>query len=168
VDKEKAAMPSDYYLKLDGIDGESQAADMEKTIELESWSFGAGSAASLGGKGLSAGKPSFSDFNCSFPLDTASPKILGNLTKGTHIATATFTGRKTGGDAKPYKYLEITMTKVFVTGFSLGGGSVGTPSASVSLAFEQIKYEYFAQDTGTGGVTSVGSATYDIKQVQAS
>ena len=161
-------MPSDYYLLIAGVNGESQAAGMTNNIELDSWNFGASSPADLGGKGLSAGKPSFSDFTCSFSLDAASYQILKDLCEGTHVATATFTGRKTGGGEQPYNYLVITLTKVFVSGFSTGGGSTGTPSASLSLAYEIIEYQYYTQDTSSGSVTLAGSATYDIKQVKAS
>jgi type VI secretion system secreted protein Hcp len=160
-------MPSDVYLKLDGVKGETQAEGMTDNIELAGWSFSAASPADLGGKGLSAGKPSFSDFSCSFALDSASHKLLQSLTKGTHIASAVFTGRKTGGDGKPYKYVEITMKPVFVSGFTTGGGSTGVPQANLTLAYEEIKYEYFTQDTSSGGVTSVGTADYDIKKVKA-
>ena len=161
-------MPSDYYLLINGVTGESQAQGMSNNIELDSWNFGASSPADLGGKGLSAGKPSFSDFTCSFSLDSASYQILKNLCEGTHAATATFTGRKTGGGANPYNYLVVTLTNVFVSGFSTGGGSTGTPSASLSLAYEQIQYQYYTQDTSSGSVTLAGQATYNIGQVAAS
>jgi len=160
-------MPSDYYIKIDGIKGESQAQDMSDNIECESWSFGMSNPASLGGKGLAAGKPSLSDFSFACALDAASYSIVADLTKGTHVASAVFTGRKTGGGGTPYKYLVVTMSNCFVTQFSTGGGSAGVPTASVGLAFEKIKYEYYTQDTSSGSVTLAGSATYDIKQVQA-
>lgn len=159
-------MPSDYYLKMDGINGESQAEGMSGNIELESWSFGVGAPADLGGKGLSGGKPSLSDFTFGFSLDSASYQILKDIYNGKPIATATFSGRKTGGGGTPYVYLKVTLTNCFCTGFSTGGGSGGVPSASLTLAFEKIEYEYFTQDTSTGGVTSAGTATYDIKQVK--
>lgn len=161
-------MPSDYYLLIKGIKGESQAADMADNVDLESWSWGCSNPASLGGKGLAAGKPSLSDFTCSFALEAGSPTMIADLTKGTHIDSATFTGRKTGGDGKPYKYLIITMTACFVTSFSTGGGSSGVPPASLSIAYEKIEYQYFTQDTKSGSVTLAGKATYDIKQVTAS
>lgn len=159
-------MPSDYYLKMDGINGESQAEGMKDNIELDSWSFGVGAPADLGGKGLSGGKPSLSDFTVGFALDSASYQILKDIYNGKPVATTTFSGRKTGGGGTPYVYLKITLTNCFVTGFSTGGGASGTPSASMTLAFEKIEYEYFTQDTATGGVTSAGTATYDIKQVK--
>ncbi len=160
-------MPSDYYLLITGIKGESQAADMTDNTELESWSWGASNPAALGGKGLAAGKPSLSDFTCSFALEAGSPAMVKDLVTGAHIASATFTGRKTGGDGKPYKYLIITMTNCFITSFSTGSGSSGVPPASLSIAYEKIEYQYFVQDTKSGAVSLAGKATYDIKQVQA-
>jgi len=160
-------MPSDYYLLIDKVKGETQAEDMKDNIELDSWSWGASNPAHISGQGLAAGKPSLSDFTCSFTLDAASPMIVNHLHKGTHLASATFTGRKTGGDGKPYKYLVITLTDVFVTGFSTGGGSQGVPPASLSLAYEEISYKYFTQDTKSGSVSLAGEAKYNIKQVKA-
>ena len=160
-------MASDYYLKIDGIKGESQAVDMTDYIELDSFSFGASSPADIGGKGMSAGKASLSEFSFSCPLDAASAFILKNLYSGKHISTASFVGRKTGGDGKPYKYLEVNFTNCFITNHSTGGGAQGVPTQSVSIAYEQIEYQYFTQDTSTGGVTGAGTATYHIGKVQA-
>jgi len=160
-------VPSDCYLKIDGVKGESQASDMADNIDLESWSFGATNAASLGGKGLAAGKASFADFSFSFSLEACSYQLLKNLAEGTHIKNAVFTGRKTGGKGKPVPYLVITMTHCYVTNFSTGGGSTGVPSASVTLAYEEIKFEYKTQDTATGATTTAGTATYDIKKVES-
>ena len=159
-------MPSDYYLLIAGVNGETQAQGMTNNIELESWSWGASNPCSLGGKGLAAGKPSLSDLTVSFGLEAASFAIVKDLVTGAHVASATFTGRKTGGGATPYNYLVITLTNCFITSFSTGGGSTGTPSASLSIAYEKIQYQYYTQDTAKGSVTLAGQATYDIKQVQ--
>ena len=160
-------MPSDYYLLIKGIKGESQAADMTDNIDLESWSWGASNPASLGGKGLAAGETIIERLYVQLCAGSRSRTMIANLTKGTHIDSATFTGRKTGGDGKPYKYLVITMTSCFITSFNTGGGSTGVPPASLSIAYEKIQYQYYTQDTKTGSVTLAGQATYDIKQVQA-
>ena len=160
-------MPSDYYLLIAGVTGESQAQKMTNNIELDSWSWGASSPPDLSGKGLSAGKPSCSDLSVSFSLDSASYQLVKNLMSGTHIPNATFTGRKTGGDGNPYKYLLITLTNCFITGFNTGGGSSGAVSAGMSIAYEKVQYQYYTQDSSSGSTTLAGSATYDIKQVQA-
>jgi len=160
-------MPSDAYLLVAGVNGESQATGMTNNIELDSWSWGASAPSDIGNKGMSAGKPHLSDFTCSFSLESASFQLIAALTKGTHIASATFTGRKTGGSGNPYAFLVITMTNCFVTAFSTGGGSSGTPSASLSISYEQIQYQYYTQDTSAGTVTLAGQATYNIAQVNA-
>jgi type VI secretion system secreted protein Hcp len=161
-------MASDYYLLIDGVQGESQAAGMTNYIELDSFSFGAHNSADVGGKGLSAGKASLSDFSFTCGLDSASYQILKSLYTGKHIATCTFVGRKTGGDAKPYTYLQVIMTNCFVTGHSTGGGAQGVPSQSVSIAYEQIEFQYYTQDTSSGSVQQAGAATYNIGAVQQS
>lgn len=155
-------MASDYYLLIDGINGESQNPNMPKNIELDSYSFGASNPADVGGKGLAAGKVSLSDFSFSCALDSSSWQIVQAMYKGTHIASAVFTGMKSGGGGSTYKYITITMTNCFITSHSTGGGSQGVPSQSVSIAYEQIEYEYFTQDTATGGTTSAGKTKYNI------
>jgi type VI secretion system secreted protein Hcp len=155
-------MASDYYLLIDGVNGESQNPNMAKNIELDSYSFGASNPADVGGQGLSAGKASLSDFSFTCALDSSSWQIVKNLYSGTHIASAVFTGMKSGGGGSTYKYITITMTNCFITSHSTGGGSQGVPSQSVSLAYEQIEYEYFTQDTSTGSTTSAGKGTYNI------
>jgi type VI secretion system secreted protein Hcp len=159
-------MPSDYYLKIDTVNGESQAVGMAKNIELDSFSFGASNPADIGGGGLSAGKCSLSDFSFSCALDSSSYQILSSLYAGTHIGTAVFTGRKSGGGGTPYNYLVVTMTNCYLTSQSTGGGSTGMPTQSCSIAYEQICFEYFTQDTSTGATKSAGTATYNIGQVQ--
>jgi len=163
-------MASDYYLLLNGVKGESQAQGMTDYIELDSFSFGASAPPDVSGStGLSGGKPSLSDFSFSCSLDKASPTILNNLYNGTHIADATFIGRKTGGGGTPYNYLEVTLTNCLVTSHATGGGGSGSmPTISCSLAYKKIQYQYFTQDTSTGGTTNAGSATYDIALVQQS
>ena len=118
-------MASDYYLLIDKINGESQAQGMAKNIELDSFSFGASNPADVGGGGLSAGKCSLSDFSFSCALDSSSFQMLTDLYAGTHIATCTFTGRKSGGGGNPYNYLVVTLTNCYITSQSTGGGSTG-------------------------------------------
>jgi type VI secretion system secreted protein Hcp len=158
-------MASDYYLKINNVKGESQAEDMSECIELDSFSFGASNPADIGGKGLSAGKCSLSDFSFSCAMDSASYQILKNLYRGTHIDSCTFTGRKAGGDAKPYKYLVATMTNCYITSHSTGGGSSGMPTQSASLAYEQIDFQYYTQDSKSGVTSLHGHATYNSAQV---
>lgn len=161
-------MASDYYLKIDGVKGESQAVGMADYIELDSFSFGASNPADVGGKGLSGGKASLGEFSGSCGIDEASYQVLRNLYTGTHINTVTFAGRKTGSTATPLTYLQVIMTNCFITQHHVSGGAVGIPNQSFSVAYEQIEYDYYTQDTSTGSVTLAGKATYNIGAVQQS
>jgi len=161
-------MASDAYLLIDGVKGESQAHGMTDNIELDSFSFGASNPADVGGGGLSAGKCSLSDFSFTCAVDQASYQILKALYTGQHIAKTTFSLRKSTGAANPYTYLSVVMTNCYLTSNSIGGGSQGVPSQSVSIAYEQIEYQYYTQNTSTGAVTQAGAATYNIGAVQQS
>lgn len=162
-------MASNYYLQIDGVNGESTSPGYEKQIELDSWSFGASSAANVSGGGLAAGIPSLSDFSCSFTMDSSSYQILGNLYKGAHIGTTTFSGTKVGGDQNAYLYLKVIMTNCFITSYATGGaGQDQTVSNSMSLAYEKIEFDYYTQDTSSGQVTQAGATTYDVAAGTAS
>jgi len=161
-------MANDAYLLIATVDGESVAQGMTNNIELDSFSFGASNPADVGGGGLSAGKCSLSDFSFTCAVDKASYQILKALYTGQHIATTTFSLRKSTGAATPYTYLQVTMTNCYITSNSIGGGSQGVPSQSVSIAYEQILYTYYTQDTSSGAVTQAGAATYNIGAVQQS
>jgi type VI protein secretion system component Hcp len=62
--------------------------------------------------------------------------------------------------------LQVIMTNCFITSHSTGGGGTGVPSQSFSLAYEQIQFQYYTQDTTNGQVTLAGSATYNVGAVQ--
>src|SRR5690606_41125739 len=87
---------ADYYLKIDTIEGESEAADFEKQMQIESWSFGASNAGSaVQGTGLGVGKVSLQDFHFVVLNGKASPQLFLACAKGNHIPQAILCCRKT-------------------------------------------------------------------------
>jgi type VI secretion system secreted protein Hcp len=155
-------MATDYFLKLEGINGESQDAKHKGEIQLETWNWGASNAASFGvGSGGGAGKVSMQDFHFTMPVNMASPKLMLACSTGEHIKTATLTARKAGGDQQ--EYFKITFSDVLVSSYNVSGHSADTlPSDSIGLAFSKIEYEYKPQkvDGTLDAATKVG---YDIK-----
>jgi type VI secretion system secreted protein Hcp len=156
----------DYYLKLEGIDGESQDAKHKNEIELLSWSFGAtqgGSFATAGGGGI--GKVSMHDFHFVKHVDKATPKLLLACANGEHITKATLIARKAGKEQQ--EYLKIMLSDVLVSGYSTSGnGQGGAPLDEISLNFAKIEVEYKEQkaDGSLGGIIKSG---YDLKQNKA-
>ena len=151
-------MAVDYFLKIDGIPGESTDSKHKDEIEVESWSWGAaqtGTAAKSGGGG--AGKVSMQDFHFSFPLSKASPKLMLACATGQHISNAALYARKAGKDQQ--EYLKVTFTDILVSSYQTGG-SAGEelPVDQVSINFSKIQIEYKEQkpDGSLGSTTTAG------------
>lgn len=153
-------MAVDYFLKLDGIEGESEDEKHKKEIQILSWNWGANNVSSVSGTGGSgAGKVSLSDFNIMTNFDKATPKFFKSVCAGTHIKTGTMTAIKAGGDGKPY--LKVDFKELFVTSLQISGSSE-VPTISVSFSYNEIKIDYSTQNE-QGNLTSTGPVTYDLK-----
>ena len=158
----------DYFLKIDGIPGESQDAKHKDEIQVLSFSFGESQAGTMAfGGGGGAGKVQMQDFHFMMNVNKASPKLFLNCATGNHIKSAVLTARKAGKDQQDY--LKVTFTDLLVSQFQTNGDAHANalPVDSISLNFAKIEIEYKVQNAdGTlGASTKVG---YDLKQMQAS
>jgi type VI secretion system secreted protein Hcp len=143
----------DFFLKLDGIDGESTDEAHIKWIPVESFSWGVSNPVTVGGAtgGAGAGKAVPSDFSLVIPVSSASPTIFLKLVTGQHINTATLSARKAGGRGSN-EFLKYDLDTVFVSSLTTeGGGDV--PMEQVSLRFIKIEVAYTPQrPDGSAGV----------------
>ena len=76
-------------------------------------------------------------------LDKATPKLFQAMCKGTHVATGTLSGVKSGADGKPF--MTIALKELFITSIQTSGSSE-VPMESVSFSYNEISIEYFQQD----------------------
>ena len=114
----------DYFLKLDGIKGESQDSKHKDEIDLESWSWGETQTGTFsGGGGGGAGKVSMQDFQFVMKVNTASPKLLKACASGEHIKNAVLTCRKAGKEQQ--EFLKIILSDVLVSSYHTGGSGNG-------------------------------------------
>jgi len=147
-------MAVEYYLELDGIQGESQKTGSENQIEIHSWSWGANNSSSVGfGTGSGTGKVSISSMNIMQDVDTASAKLFQKCCDGTHIANGKLHCWEAGGDNNKVEYLLYEMAEIFVDNVQWGGsGASGKPSETVSFSFNQVVITYYPQNAdGTKG-----------------
>ena len=110
--------PFEIFLKLDGIDGESQVSGHENEIEVLSWSWGAtnaGTTASGGGGG--AGKASFQDLHFTSSVHKGSTQLFLKCATGEHIKFGVLTVRKAGGTPQAFDYLKFVLTDVLVSSY---------------------------------------------------
>ena len=155
-------MATDYFLKLDGIEGESSQKEHENQIDLLSWSWGeSNSGSSAAGGGSGSGKVNMQDFSFAMKINKASPGLFKACANGVHIKEGTLTCRRAGKEPRPY--LTIKFTDCLVSSFQTGGSHGDeVPTDSISLNFSKIEYSYSPQKhDGTLG-TAIPAA-YDLK-----
>jgi type VI secretion system secreted protein Hcp len=155
----------DYFLKIDGIQGESKADKHKDEIDIQSFSWGAtqsGTFAAGGGGG--AGKVSMQDFHFTMPDNKASPALFLACAQGDHIKNATFVARKAGKEQQ--EFLKVTMSDVLVSSFQTGGsGGDIVPTDQISLNFAKIEVEYKEQDAA-GKLLGQVKKWFDLKSVK--
>jgi type VI secretion system secreted protein Hcp len=157
---------SDYFLKLEGIEGESTDAKHGKEIEVLSWSFGSTQTGTHGhGSGGGAGKVHMQDFHFTMKVNKASPKLFLACATGEHIKKAVLTCRKAGKEQQ--EYLKYTFENCLVSTYQTGGSGSSdiVPTDQISLNFEKIEQEYKEQkpDGTLGGGIKAG---YDLAKNQ--
>jgi len=155
-------MPSDIFLKMDPIKGESQDTKHKDEIDIQNWSIGASQTGAFGsGGGGGAGKVSFQDLHLTHYVDRASPDLMKACATGQHFDKAVLTVRKAGGkDA--LEYLKITLKDVLVSSWQPGGSShEELIPESITLNFRKIEYEYTVQ-TDKGGAGTSTTVTWDV------
>jgi type VI secretion system secreted protein Hcp len=158
----------DYFLKLDGIDGESGDTKFAKNIQLESWSWGESNSGSFGshGTGGGAGKVSMQDFHFVMLMNNASPTLSQKCATGEHIKTAELNCRKAGGTGQVF--LTIKLSDVLVSSYQTGGSAHGeiVPTDQISLNFAKIEMAYGKQDTAGKVASQDQKMGYDLVKNQ--
>ena len=139
----------DYFLKLDGIPGESVDSKHKGEIDVLSWSWGESQPAPMSpGGGGGTGKVAMTDLHVSANLSKASPQLLLACAAGTHIKGAVLTGRK-GGKAQG-EFLTFSLSDVLVSAYQTGGATAEAPLDSISLSFSKIEMTYREQSAKGG------------------
>jgi type VI secretion system secreted protein Hcp len=137
----------DYFLKIEGISGESVDSKHKGEIELESFSWGETqlAPASGAGSGAGAGKVQMQDLHFVSRINKASPRLMLACASAKHLKEAILTARKAGKAAQ--EFLIIKMRDILVSSYQTGGSheSDALPLEEVAFNFGQIELEYRPQ-----------------------
>ena len=140
-------MATDYFLKIDGVKGESQDSAHKDQIDLDSFSWGETNSTTIGSatSGAGAGKVKFDTFVFTTRVSQASPTLALMCANGTHAPTAVLVARKAGG--KQEEYYKVTFKTVFITSYkSIGaGGDEVIPRDEVTCVFGEYEIDYKPQ-----------------------
>jgi type VI secretion system secreted protein Hcp len=140
----------DYFLKIDGIPGESTDSKHKDEIELASFSWGLSNIASHGAGG--AGRADFHDFYFTSRVSKASPLLFLSCAAGKHIKEANLSVRRGGGGkGGQMEYLKIKFSDVLITSFQEAAGGGDAPAESVGLAFARLELQYGTAAAIKGG-----------------
>lgn len=157
-------MAVDFFLKFDGIKGESTDDKHRGEIDVESWSWGETHASGgAGGTGGGAGRVAIQDFHFTMRQNTASVGLMKACATGEHIKSAILTARKAGKAQQ--EYLTFKFYDVLVSSYQTGGseGADIVPVDQVSFDFAKIEVNYRPQqpDGSLGAAVHFG---FDVKQ----
>ena len=152
---------ADYFLKLDGIPGESADAKHKDEIDVLAFSWGVsqtGTAATGGGGG--AGKAAFDDLLLVARTSKASPHLWLACAKGTHIKSAVLTCRRRGKAS--LEFLTIALEDVLVSSYEVDGSDEEPPLDQFTLAYGKVETKYTPADKTGKPLPPIGTG-WDLK-----
>ncbi len=134
-------MAFDYFLKLEGISGESKADKHKDEIDILSWSWGR-NFVDQGFQGT---------FKFRHTIDKASPQLLDFACAHKSPGPATLTASKTA-DRQRVDYYTIKLSNTMIQSLEQQGDPVGAPTEEVELSFNGITEDYTVvrRDGGLG------------------
>jgi type VI secretion system secreted protein Hcp len=148
-------MAVDMFMKIDDIKGESADDKHKGEIDVYSWNWGAtqtGSSQTATGSGT--GKADVHDLTFTTRLEACHAPLLGLLLKGKPFKKALLTLRKAGD--KPLEYLKIEMSNGIISSLQFGGTPTDEhQTATVTLNFAQVKFDYTPQATDGSGQATI-------------
>lgn len=158
-------MSENWYLEIDGIDGESTNERHPKAIDVSAWSWGVEQAVRPGsGGGAAAGKPSFERLEVTTTITRASPRLVAACASGKHIARAALHGERPATvSGEPTAFLDITMTDVLISSVHHSVSDGSSPLETVSFSYAKIDWRYTTQ-TMTGSPGTPVEAGWDVTQ----
>lgn len=152
----------DYFLKIDGILGESRDSKHKDEIELLSFSWGAAnsSQAATGGR---AGHVTFQDFEFSKMFDKASPQIFLKLVNGGRINSMTLSARKTSdSEVANADFMKIVFTNVLVSFYKEQEPNRDQfTSEAVGALFQKMSLTFIPTPNPVTGAATVAPTTVD-------
>lgn len=155
-------MANDAYLKIEGINGESEDDRHRNWIEVSNVLYAVhqprADVVSTAG-GHTTGRADLYPIAFNKLADLASPVLLQTCATGKTLPKAVFEFMQADGDGKPIPYFKIELENLMIASIAPDSGDSGDSaiiSERVQLAYARIKWNYIRQSIrgGTQGNTS--------------
>jgi type VI secretion system secreted protein Hcp len=161
-------MSETSFIAIDGIKGESTAAQGKDKIEVLSFSHGVSMALTAGASSNARahGRCVHQDFTFSKFLDISTPTINLKACGGDNIKTielTVFQADAAAGDM--VQYYKILFSDCIITNFSVSGGSGGRPVETVTFNYRKIAWSYAQQgQPSPAGKKGTAEGAWDLEQ----
>jgi type VI secretion system secreted protein Hcp len=150
---------ADYFLKIDGIEGESEDARHPGELQIQHFEMG---MANRGRRGdYKVGKAVFEDARFLTFIDQSYPKLKLSCATGEHLPKAVLTCRKAGKQQQEYlkiTFLDVTIKSCAITSSALE--DLPVVEFTIGFAKKQFEYKEQKQDGTLGGALT---ALIDLK-----
>jgi type VI secretion system secreted protein Hcp len=133
----------DYFLKIDGIDGESADDKHAKWIDIDNWAWGLSNTLGSSGSGGAASKTVFDDFSWQQGVDASIVPLFMGVATGKHYAKATLDVVKPGENQEVF--FQMVFTDVVLSKLQQQG-SAESLVASGALRYDSVQLRYREQD----------------------
>jgi type VI secretion system secreted protein Hcp len=152
---------TDCFLKLDGIDAESEDEKLPGWIQVNSWNWNI-SAGESGGQ--RATRASASTFDVTHNADRSSAALMKACISNKLIKKGELIQRRAGGSA-PQVFIRILFKNLRVSKvIYVHGNEGGIPQEQVGLTFDAIEFDYTPQSSGGANKSGPASVSWDIMQ----
>ena len=152
-----------YYLKVDGVTGDSTVKGFEGWFTVDGFDLGVQNSSSIGSAtgGAGAGKAQFSPLTVDIHSLAGLAPLLSDVTSGHHPASVELVGVETIKN-QSIKAYDVKLSDVLVSSFNEDPGTNGVETA---LTFDFAKISLTDQPvTKTGTVGTPQTASWDVLQ----
>src|SRR4051794_32770794 len=144
-----AGAADDYFLKIDGVAGESQGVGTTGAIEVDGFEWGAENKNTISSASTGAGtvKAQLKELTIQKKVDASSPVLFQKLAQATLLTGMELVARKSG--PTPLIYMRYTFQPVFVTSQTHSGSGDDGVEETLMLTYGAVRQTYTKQ-TATG------------------
>jgi type VI secretion system secreted protein Hcp len=157
---EPATAADEIFLRLDGIVGSATGAGHQNEIVISSYSQAFSNATSAVTGGGGASKVNCGAITVMKNIDKSSPKLIGAVVTGSHIATGDIQFDSSRGNGTPVESYHVALTDVVVTEISQMDHTPQGVMEQVTLSARQFKFT-FTPTTNTGATGAPISFSID-------
>jgi type VI secretion system secreted protein Hcp len=162
-----AAAAEEIFLRLDGIMGGATAAGHPNEIVVSTYSQAfSNTASAVTGGGGGAGKVKCGEIIVMKNIDKSSPKLIGAVVTGNHIATGDIKFDSTRGNGTLVESYHVALTDVVVTDIAQMDHTPQSVMEQVTLSARQFKFTFTpTTNSGAAGAPITFSVDCSTNQV---